>query len=102
MTQKAEPFANNYETLYNISCKNNQHDIDIMFQIQGATINREGDYSCLFKEEELSKVLGLLKNFCPGLDDVHNLFLKNIDGSYRTFLLSVFNNSWLEETVPVV
>ena len=98
---KANAFAENFAKIFNVRTPDQKRDIEMYFQVQEAIFEDHIEqYNCEFKREELQNVLKTLKTTSPGVDDVHNLFLKNISSQYEDFLLHLINRSWKEETIP--
>ena len=98
---KAEEFAAYYDKLLNVKYANQQRCNEVFFVIQAAIMNNlEHEYNRVFTEGEVKSALRKLQNTCPGEDEVHNLFLKNVNENYFQYLIKLMNKSWLEESVP--
>jgi len=99
--QRMEAFLNYFGNIFNIPSPSVISENQMYFEIQGAIIDEtEQSYNILFTLNEINSAIVHLKNSCPGVDDVHNLFLKNMPEKYIECYLKMFNVSWIEEKVP--
>lgn len=97
---KTELFANFFEKQFNVKQNNNEKN-DMFMRIQAAICNTvDCDYNSLFVEKELNEAISNLKNTSPGEDDIENMFIKNLRVDYLQYLLSLFNKSWVSESLP--
>ena len=58
------------------------------------------DYNDKICPIELENALASLKPTTPGMDMIHNSFLKNLPDQYKKFLLNLFNNIFDESLIP--
>ena len=99
--EKANVFAEYFKNLFNVQIPDKNKNNEMFFIVQEGIISEEvKEYNREFTKTELEAALHSLKNSMPGLDEVHNLFLKNMPENYKIFLLSLFNKSWRQENVP--
>ena len=54
----------------------------------------------MFSRHKLVDAIKEIKNTAPGHDEVVNNFIKNVPKEYIDYMLSMFDKSWIEETVP--
>jgi ribonuclease HI len=60
-----------------------------------ASAPRQGQpYNQYFQMSELDRVLQYLVGSSPGIDNIHNLFLKSLPEEYSQFMLRMFNKIW--------
>ena len=55
------------------------------------------DYNAIISSSELYEATASLKATCPGLDLVHDLFLKNLPEEYMNSMLDTFHNIFFTE-----
>jgi len=99
--QRTEAFLDYFTEIFNIPKPSIEAENRMFFEIQGAIIDETNEqYNNFFTIKEIQNAISSLKNSCPGEDDVHNLFLKNMSEKYVECFLEMFNKSWQEERVP--
>ena len=98
---KANLFADYFASVFNAQIPDLVAHNNMYFQIQSKILqNDDLEYNSIFKIHELENALAQLKNTSPGLDEIHNLFVKNVSSQYAIELLKLYNRCWCEEQVP--
>lgn len=98
---KAEEFANYFQSVFSIPFPSEMENNRMYFIIQAAIMNDERkEYNSMLTMEELKIAVANLKDTSPGLDEIHNNFIKNASFNTLEAILDMFNKSWMEEYVP--
>lgn len=97
--QKANAFAEHFQKIG--SSSNVQLSLAEELNIESQSIEgNEIDINQPFTLWELQTAIRSLKLNSSGLDDIHNIFFKNIPAAMMTELLTLFNVSWATAEIP--
>ena len=92
--------ANTYKEAFNSKCSS-RNAPSLMLSIAAASIEGENEpYNQKIEEFEVIQAIKTLKDTSPGIDLVHNNFLKNMPDLYITFITNLFNNSFAHSIIP--
>ena len=98
--QKTQLFADKFETVFKCTggiARADGEDGRVATDMGGDHIL---EYNCPFEKHELVSVLVNLKGTSPGVNFIHNEFLKNLPTSYVDLLLHLVNAVWHQTHIP--
>lgn len=96
----AEIFSEYFKEKFNIPYHSAEQN-DMFLCTQNAIIDESPEeYNTEFTEFELRCAIQKLKNTSPGLDNIENIFLRNLPDAYLLYTLKLINKSWINEDVP--
>ena len=97
---KTNIIAENYKIAFNSKCKSNISTSLLLPVASALTDENYYDFNKEISLYEVKNVIANLKPTSPGIDMVHNSFLKNLPESYISYLLNLFNNVFNSSIIP--
>ena len=88
------------QTTFNIKCNSDIASQILLPTALALTYENLYDYDASISSSELYETTANLKATCPGLDLVHNKFLKNLPEDYMNLMLNTFDASFSSVIIP--
>ena len=98
--RKVELIADQYKNTFNSVAKS-PISVQVLMPVALSIVDESYQkYNRKITQNEMENALMSLKPTSPGMDMIHNNFLKNLTNEYKLFLLNLFNNIFDTGTIP--